>query len=41
MCNTATYHNTIALLTEIIGTLTPMEIALIPEADRVGSSEST
>ncbi len=31
MRNTATYHNTIALLTEIIGSPTPMEIPLIPE----------
>ncbi len=31
MRNTATYHNTIALLTEIIGNPTPMEIPLIPE----------
>jgi Zinc carboxypeptidase len=31
MRNTATYHNTIALLTEIIGGPTPMEIPLIPE----------
>ena len=31
MRNTATYHNTIAILTEIIGSPTPMEIPLIPE----------
>jgi hypothetical protein len=31
MRNTATYHNTIALLTEIIGSPTPMQIPLIPE----------
>ncbi len=31
MRNTATYHNTIALLTEIIGSPSPMEIPLIPE----------
>ena len=31
MRNTCTYHNTIALLTEIIGSPTPMEIPLIPE----------
>src|SRR5215471_15782181 len=31
MRNTCTYHNTIALLTEIIGNPTPMEIPLIPE----------
>ena len=31
MRNTATFHNTIALLTEIIGNPTPMEIPLIPE----------
>ena len=31
MRNTATYHNTIALLTEIIGSPTPMAIPLIPE----------
>jgi len=31
MRNTATYHNTIALLTEIIGSPTPMSIPLIPE----------
>jgi hypothetical protein len=29
--NTATYHNTIGILTEIIGSPTPMEIPLIPE----------
>jgi hypothetical protein len=29
--NTTTYHNTIAILTEIIGSPTPMEIPLIPE----------
>ncbi len=29
--NTATYHNTIGILTEIIGNPTPMEIPLIPE----------
>jgi len=31
MRNTTTYHNTIAILTEIIGSPTPMEIPLIPE----------
>ena len=31
MRNTCTYHNTIAMLTEIIGNPTPMEIPLIPE----------
>jgi hypothetical protein len=31
MRNTCTYHNTIALLTEIIGSPTPMEIPLVPE----------
>jgi hypothetical protein len=31
MRNTCTYHNTIALLTEIIGSPTPIEIPLIPE----------
>jgi hypothetical protein len=29
--NTCTYHNTISILTEIIGSPTPMEIPLIPE----------
>ena len=31
MRNTTTYHNTIAILTEIIGNPTPMSIPLIPE----------
>ena len=31
MRNTTTYHNTIAILTEIIGNPTPMEVPLIPE----------
>lgn len=31
MRNTCTFHNTIALLTEIIGNPTPMEIPLLPE----------
>jgi hypothetical protein len=31
MRNTTTYHNTIAILTEIIGSPTPMEIPLVPE----------
>ena len=31
MRNTTTYHNTIAILTEIIGNPTPMQIPLIPE----------
>jgi hypothetical protein len=31
MRNTCTYHNTISILTEIIGAPTPMEIPLIPE----------
>jgi hypothetical protein len=31
MRNTATYHNTIAILTEIIGNPTPMQIPLVPE----------
>src|SRR5215471_5994888 len=31
MRNTATYHNTIAILTEIIGNPSPMEIPLVPE----------
>ena len=31
MRNTTTYHNTIAILTEIIGSPTPMDIPLVPE----------
>jgi hypothetical protein len=31
MRNTCTYHNTISILTEIIGNPTPMEIPLVPE----------
>ena len=31
MRNTATYHNTIGILTEIIGNPTPMQIPLVPE----------
>ena len=31
MRNTTTYHNTIAILTEIIGNPTPVEVPLIPE----------
>ncbi len=31
MRNTATYHNTISILTEIIGNPTPMQIPLVPE----------
>jgi len=31
MRNTATYHNTIGILTEIIGNPTPMKIPLVPE----------
>jgi hypothetical protein len=36
--NTTTYHNTIAILTEIIGNPTPIEIPLVPER-QIGTSD--